>query len=194
MKTKSLAVAILLATTSSQSFAKNNFSKFYAGFGFQMGDLQLDENRENAKLGAIKLEAGYDFIPYLGLEAHAIINTRSDDVLINDDGGAPQGKTEFSYHGLSLFAKGTFPIKHVASIYGLAGGTRGKFDTDYKDNNNAKFNEKVSDYEWSFAYGLGMDLHLTPRAKLGLEAIRYFDKKEFIGQYNGLNLTFSYNF
>ena len=121
---KRLTVALLAAAISTPILAAE---KPYVGIDYQLGTYSIKGKDINPE--AVRLRAGTELSPYLAVEAHAGIGSKSD--VFSSDGGITKVDIKVdSYY--SLFVRPQLTISNSISVYGLVGGTYLDASTDRK--------------------------------------------------------------
>jgi len=182
------AVALALSATAVQAH-----EGLYVGGSYQAANFKTDvAGVDKAKAHTFNLVTGYDFNQYLAVEGRLGVPVSSEKHSLNTN--SIKGKPTTSY---ALFAKGTFPINDMFSVYGLAGYGKSGYKVDYNFS-GTKGSEKAE--KGSLQYAAGVEVNFTQNIAMTAEYGMYGYGKEKIGSENakwdikGFNLGIKYKF
>ena len=117
----------------------------------------------SASLTGIGGALGIVLNPHFAIEARAGLGLDDDQIAV----GASQATVELDGYFTGLL-KGILPLAPRFGIYGVAGGTIGKFAAS----SNGLY---VNKWESDFTYGAGAEIGFAPNMSLGLEWLRMFE-------------------
>ena len=113
---------------------------------------------------------GHYLTDYFSLEGRVGLGLSDDDVSVN---GYDTDITVEIDHLFGAYAVGHLPITHAASIYALAGFTKGEATAKYGD-------LSTSGDDSGFSYGVGGEVNFFSRQFSGtLEYMSYLDKSDY---------------
>jgi len=183
------AVALALSATAVQAH-----EGLYVGGSYQAANFKADvANTDKAKAHMFNLVTGYDFNQYLAVEGRIGVPVSSEKA--SEGAYSIKGKPTTSY---ALFAKGTFPINDMFSIYGLAGYGKSGYKVDY-NLGGKQGSEKVE--KGSLQYAAGVEVNFTQNIAMTAEYGMYGYGKDKFGStkedkwdIKGFNLGIKYKF
>ncbi|HET9736168.1 MAG TPA: porin family protein [Burkholderiales bacterium] len=118
--------------------------------------------------------------PHFAIEVRAGLGLDDDQITV---GASPANVELGSY--FSGLLKGILPLAPRFGIYGVAGGTIGKFAAE----SNGLY---VNKWESDFTYGAGAEIGFAPNMSLGLEWLRMFEGSGY--RLDAVSLAFSFRF
>jgi OOP family OmpA-OmpF porin len=155
-KTKLLSTLLLSATLGAAAFGANAQDKgFYAGAG--VGQSFVDEGVYDDEDTAFSVFGGYEFNPYIGVEAGYVDFGKVQA----DKRMGPELEGDTAY----LTAVGTLPITDSFSAYAKAGFHSWNLDSDLVSNSDDSGTDPT--------YGLGVQYRFTDRLALRGEYSRF---------------------
>ena len=133
-----------------------NSAAFYAGVGYTR--VRYDEINTDHSDRGFTVQAGYDFNPYIGLEARYT--------------NASKNSTSYSFDGdlknIALYLKPMFPVTTDVSIYGLLGYGETTIDTSLGEKS-----------ESGFQWGLGAKYSLLQNLSLFVDYTQLYEGNGF---------------
>lgn len=185
------AVALALSATAAQAH-----EGLYVGGSYQAANFKTDvAGTDKAKAHMFNLVTGYDFNQYLAVEGRIGVPVSSEKYSENTN--SIKGKPTTSY---ALFAKGTFPINDMFSVYGLAGYGKSGYKVDYNLEEKLGGKGSVKVEKGSLQYAAGVEVNFTQNIAMTAEYGMYGYGKEKVGskeaKYDnkGFNLGIKYKF
>lgn len=186
-KLHALCLASLAALGSTQVLAQNE-GHFYGGVGAGRSQSKIDDNRINAALigagatstsitqdqrdATYKLFGGYQFTPYLGLEAGYFNLGEFGFKSTTTPAGTLDGRIKLD--GLNLDLVGTLPVNDQLSLLGRVGMVRARArDTFVGKNAVSVSNPNPETTQQNFKAGIGFAYKFSPSMTLRGELERY---------------------
>lgn len=184
---KKLGLAVLLCMVGTGAMAQQT-TGWYGGFNLGESRAKIEQDnflpalRANGfdpqfithddKDVAFKILGGYQFTPYLGLEASWVnLGEFGLQVPVLPQNAALQGEAKIK--GFALDLVGTLPITDTFSAFVRAGGVSSKMKESYGYGNvSAPFSGR-DDRETDYKYGFGLQYELNDNLSLRAEAERY---------------------
>jgi outer membrane protein OmpA-like peptidoglycan-associated protein len=165
--TRKLALSAMLATTLVAGAAQAAEPGFYLGAGAGQTTLKTDIEPRNSSGNKIEIDEddtgwkaflGYQFVPWLGVEAGYVELGRGDDSRTFANGGDIEAEVDVG--GVEYYLVPSLPLGEHFEIFGKIGGFYGDISADGKLRRSAgapreKFDES-SDEESMLAYGGGL--------------------------------------
>ena len=165
--TKKLALTAMLATTFVAGAVQAAEPGFYLGAGAGQTTLKTDIEPRNSSGNKIEIDEddtgwkaflGYQFVPWLGVEAGYVELGRGDDSRTFANGGDIEAEVDVG--GVEYYLVPSLPLGEHFEIFGKIGGFYGDISADGKLRRSAgapreKFDES-SDEESMLAYGGGL--------------------------------------
>jgi outer membrane immunogenic protein len=179
---KALAVAALCAlalAAAAPARAQEARPGPYGGISFsQFGYKQ--SGSASASFTGIGGALGTVLSPHFAIEARAGLGLDDDEITV---GASPATVGLDSY--FSGLLKGILPLAPRFGIYGVAGGTIGKFAA-------SSSGLYVSKWESDFTYGAGAEIGFAPDMSLGLEWLRMFEGSGY--RLDAASVAFNFRF
>ena len=162
---KRLALAVVMAGLSAAAAADNNNMEHpYLGIDYMRGEFKDDANNVTANPAAIRLRAGTELDPMLGVEAHAALGVADDKITL------PGVTYDVKIRGVyGLFLRPQLSLGKTASIYALAGYSYVQVAAG--SSNTAA--PSSHGYDNSFSYGGGADLAVYNGIRVEADFVRY---------------------
>lgn len=154
----------LLASTS--AFAEIH-PGFYVGGGVGEASVKIDDSGFDESDSAFKVFAGYNFNPYLAVEAAYFDGGTAEHVSASRFVG---GSIEVSTSGLNLSVLGRLPLNDTFSLHARVGIASYDVDTEifaYSPVSQERFED--SDSSEDLSYGVGAAFNLTSSFELRAE-------------------------
>jgi outer membrane protein OmpA-like peptidoglycan-associated protein len=150
---KSMALAAVLAPALAVSTIHSAEPGFYVGGSYGQSTLKIDDLNIDDEDGGWKAFAGYNFLPWLGVEGGYVdLGSTSGNIRNNDNN--INFATEADLTGWQAFVVGTLPLGDVDMFLKL-GGISAEAEADARNRNTGeKFSDSESD-EY-LAYGGGI--------------------------------------
>lgn len=162
---KRLALAAVMAGLSAAAVADNNNMEHpYLGIDYQHGMFKDDATGAQAHPVSVRLRAGTDITPMLGVEAHAAFGVSDDQV---DLPGVTYSVNVRGVYG--LFIKPQLSLGDSASIYALAGYSYVQIAAG--SNNSAA--PSSHGYQNGGSYGAGADVAVYEGMRVGIDYVHY---------------------
>ncbi|MBY6187469.1 porin family protein [Marinobacter hydrocarbonoclasticus] len=174
MKTPLLSLALGAALMAAPAAANLDQGSPY--LGGQINYLDVDTGLGSVNPIGLTLLGGYQFSPYLGLEARIGFGLSDDDLFFEE---IPIGLELDTYYAGYLV--GTLPMSDWVSVYAMLGFADAELTASALDQN-----ESASEND--FSYGIGLKLGGTENAAFTLEYL------SLVEDLNTLNLGFTYRF
>ncbi|MBN9369846.1 porin family protein [Hydrogenophaga sp. YM1] len=164
----SLLAAGLASAASAQQVQSPSDPKLY-------GEIGLSQLKITAKDGPLSAEAkpglltgtlGYRLWPFLSVEGHVAGGVMKDEIKLNGVNTGIDAKVPSTY---GLFLKPTLPLGERVELFGRVGVARTKLELSAGGINR-------DDTGTDTAYGLGVNVHLSPVSYLQANWMNYHDK------------------
>lgn len=135
----------------------NNNDAFYAGVGYTR--VRYDEKTADHSDRGFTLQAGYDYNPYIGIEARYTKSSAD-----SDESYAFEGDLE----NIAVYLKPMLPVTQDVSLYGLLGHGQTSIDTQIGKKS-----------ESGFQWGLGTKYNLIPNLSLFVDYTQFYEGNGF---------------
>lgn len=172
------AIGVATAASAQQRMQSTADPRLYGEIGLSQLKLEAEDGplRAEAKPGLLTGTLGYQLWPFLAIEGQVAGNVMKDEIRLN---GVNTGVDAKIPHMYGLFVKPTLPIGDRVELFARAGvvRTKLKLSTGGID---------VDDTGTSGAYGLGINVNLSPASYLQANWMNYYDKDDIKLQGVGL--------
>lgn len=169
-----LAGSLAAAPAIANDMYKSGMGSLYAGLNYTF--FNLEDDSDDADVGALSAKVGALATPYFGVEARAGFGV--DDDRVN---GIDYSVDNFfgGYATLNL------ANESPATPYVIFGLTRVELEAE------GPFTT-VTDDDSDFSYGIGVNVEMAPQVSGNLEYMRYYDKDDVTVDGLGLGVTFNF--
>lgn len=172
-------LTLILASSALCAVADEDGSGLYVGVGAGMG-----WNNQAAPATTFRLDGGYNFNPFWGIEVGTTGLTQS---------GAAYNQN-MQYYDLSV--KGNLPLSNMFDVFAQVGGAYGSPGVpagSIPAGSGLSYPASVQS-SWNFMSGVGVDLNFTKHVSMNLSDLYYYGPSAGIqGNTNVLLLGFKYN-
>lgn len=173
-----LAVGVVTAASAQQRMQSTTDPRLYGELGLSQLKIEAEDGplSAEAKPGVLIGTLGYQLLPFLAIEGQVGGNVMKDEIKLN---GANTGVDAKIPHMVGLFVKPTLPLGERVELFARAGvvRTKLKLSTGGID---------VDDTGTSGAYGVGVNVNLSPVSYLQANWMNYYDKDDIKLQGVGL--------
>jgi len=152
----------------------------YLGVG---GGVFATEYSEQGSLGSLGMnkktwgsfiKAGVDYQQYLGVELRTGLSGSVSTIFPAGTLGSatPIDLTIQTTNFMSYFLKAQYPVLRQLNVYGLLGGTAGRF----KINSSRGLRAASVTWKTSLSYGLGVEYKFRSKGSIGAEWVQYWNR------------------
>ncbi len=186
-----------VVTTEAEAVVEDN-SNFYLGLGYSYLNTDakvfgFDNDRVKGSNDGVMIQAGYNFNEFIAIEGRYTYGTDSEYKAKYF--GMEYAHRDLNVESFGIYVKPQYSVTDTIGVYGLLGMASLSYDYDSKISD--LFSEdRFSDTEWSFAYGVGAKYSATETIDVFVDATSIYDIQidgDDVDTY-AINVGLSYNF